>query len=644
MKNLIYVLIICFVTTIFTVPVLADENYLVFLKSHENAVNRLSLNKDFSNRGEMINTLKSEWEDILKDFTVRNRELKVLHSYWSCHAVLVNKDSVDKIKNSREINKIVPDTLVYSEKAVKTEDVEADVTDVYTYGLKNMRVPEVWEKYKVRGKGVLVGIIDSGVDGKHPEFADRSKFYKYNDFVGITNMSDMNDDLGHGSHVAGTIGGSNLSGTYIGVAPECSFIIAKAIGRGGTRVSKLLDAMEWMIDPDGVPETNDQPRVVNCSWHSGYGDQTPYYTMLKTWLKTGIIPCFSAGNSGPSASTITKPKEFPGSFCTAAVDENINIANFSSRGPADYMGTKVDKPDWANPGVDVFSVRAGTGTYTKKSGTSMASPHTAGLIALMLCVRPELTVEDVREILKNSAVDKGKPGYDHVFGNGYLDAVRAVSLAKNSSNIIGNVVYNGNGIESIISVKELGMEFTTDSKGNFRIMVTPGTYTLTVSKYGYSSATEKVKVESLVDSHVKFELKDGNRIKIKGKITKKNEKTGIAAEISLVDHEEFKTVADNKGNFKFEVQSGNLQFAVKAKKYESVITDKKIYEKDSVLNIEMESLPPVLVVVSDKGKGIHKFYTDALDKLKIRYNLHIVKKDGKIQKNQLLPYHTVIWI
>jgi len=225
--------------------------------------------------------------------------------------------------------------------------------------------------------------------------------------------------------------GGNLSGKHIGVAPEAKLVVAKALGgTNGGSDSMMIGAMEWMADPDGNPDTDDAPVVVNCSW-GAKGDDTSMVPAVKAWVKLNIFPCFAAGNSGPWKKTVGIPGGYLESFAVGSTTSKDKASFFSSRGPVTWNGVEHIKPDVAAPGSKIFSVKKGGG-YVNLDGTSMACPHVAGVIGLLHEAKPGLTVIEVREILESTAKDLGKNGKDTTYGSGRIDVLAAIAkvLAK----------------------------------------------------------------------------------------------------------------------------------------------------------------------------------------------------------------------
>jgi subtilisin family serine protease len=291
----------------------------------------------------------------------------------------------------------------------------------------------VWSSFNITGAGVRLGSIDTGVDPANPDLA--GKVAAWRDFVG--GQPGPYDDNGHGTHTIGTMVGGSTQGAPIGVAPGAQVMVAKAMGAdGGGLGSNLLAAAQWMADPDGNPATSDFPAAVTNSWTANDANDTWFDQVVRTWVALGIVPVFAAGNSGPAPSTVGSPGSYPSSIAVAAVDDTRAVASFSARGPVVWQdtdrtgpaaGTVLTKPDLAAPGVGIVST-VGTG-YLSYSGTSMAAPHIAGVVALIRQASPGLGATDIGQLLRGTATDLGPPGPDTDTGVGLVNALAAVAAA-----------------------------------------------------------------------------------------------------------------------------------------------------------------------------------------------------------------------
>jgi serine protease AprX len=264
-----------------------------------------------------------------------------------------------------------------------------------------IRVPMVWDA-GLRGSGIKIGIVDTGIDPNHPDFEGR--------IAGMTSFvgGDGADDNGHGSHVAGIAAGSGAAsdGKYRGVASEATLYAAKVLdARGGGSMSGVMAGIEWAVN-QGV-------HVINLSLGSdGACDGTDALSTMcdQAVQQHGIVVCAAAGNAGPSASTVGSPGCARWVITVGAVDDNDAIANFSSRGPTSDGRVK---PDVVFPGVGIVAAQA-SGTalgrvvatgYVELSGTSMATPHAAGSVALLLQAKPAMTPNQTKWALLTTAVN-----------------------------------------------------------------------------------------------------------------------------------------------------------------------------------------------------------------------------------------------
>ena len=307
----------------------------------------------------------------------------------------------------------------------------------------------------VDGAGVGVAVVDSGVDGLHPDLVDRMG-ENVKVLPGGTAIPFPDTDLislgGHGTHVAGIVAGTGAAsdGTYTGAAPGSTIHGVS----GGTLISlhSAMDALDWVLsNHDRVAPAI---RVVNNSWGStGEHDPNSAVTRLVNELvDAGVLVVFAAGNSGGDGSAVRTSPECtnptPGVVCVASYDDlgqgtrDGSTSSFSSRGDADREETW---PDLAAPGSDIVAACrptlpiCATGSsfasdplhYSSLSGTSMAAPHIAGIAAQMLSVAPDLTPDELEALLVDTAESYGEPGYAQ--GAGLVDAVEAVRAAVGST-------------------------------------------------------------------------------------------------------------------------------------------------------------------------------------------------------------------
>ncbi|MFQ5583917.1 MAG: S8 family serine peptidase, partial [Calditrichia bacterium] len=291
--------------------------------------------------------------------------------------------------------------------------------------------------------------IDTGVDFAHPALnyrwrgnhAPASQAW-FDPEGGSTSPNDCNN---HGTHTMGIMTGLDPSTRdTIGVAFGAQWIAAKTIC-STPHTSNSIAALQWAMDPDGNPSTiDDMPVAIgNSWWDPDIGDSTqcdpaqnPYIDVISAVEAAGIAVVFSAGNSGPASSTITRPKNVNTDevnfWATGAIDGNnpsFPVALFSSRGPViSECQTGIPsldiKPEASAPGVSVRSSVIGGG-YSYLSGTSMACPHVVGALALLREAHPGKTGRELKMALYRTALDLGDPGEDNDYGMGLIDVYAA---------------------------------------------------------------------------------------------------------------------------------------------------------------------------------------------------------------------------
>jgi len=331
----------------------------------------------------------------------------------------------------------------------------------------------------------------------------------------------------------GTITGAGVAGhDTIGVAWGAVWIACNAINQGvGPEFDNdVITAFEWFADPDGNPSTiDDVPDVVQNSWgiNEGFGyDYTDcdsrWWDAIDNCEASGVVVTFSAGNEGPGPHTLRSPADRittpTNAFAIGAIDAtNYSgppwpIASWSSRGPSGCDGV-TKKPEVAAPGVDVYSAYPGGG-YTYMSGTSMAGPHVAGVVALMREANPDLDVDTIKQILMDTAIDHGPAGEDNDFGWGVIDAYEAVLACMTGFGTLAGTVTNetngGTPVEgATIEVIEADRSTTSQEDGTYSLSIPGGTYTVTVSHPSFQSETVyNVEIEEGETTILDFSLTD----------------------------------------------------------------------------------------------------------------------------------------
>ncbi|GLY98426.1 hypothetical protein Acsp02_56800 [Actinoplanes sp. NBRC 103695] len=461
-------------------------------------------------------------------------------SYWISNALHVTGDRelLDALATRADVAKIEPVATykVIQPVAKRSADKAPQATE---WGLNSIKAPQVWDEYGVDGTGVVVANVDTGVDYTHPALknkyrglqADGSYDHNYNWFdpANVCSGDAPCDNNSHGTHTMGTMVGNDGGANQIGVAPGAKFIAAKGCESNSCSDTSLLASAQWILAPTDStganPRPDLRPDVVNNSWGGGRGD-TWYQDAVRAWVAAGIFPAFSNGNSGPGCNSASDPGDYPEAYSAGAYDSSGTIAGFSSRGSSAFDSQT--KPDIAAPGVDVRSSIPGGG-YDSYDGTSMASPHVAGSVALLWSAAPSLRgdIAATRTLLDDSATDTpnsqcgGTDDDNNVFGEGKLDIYKAVTEAPRGpiARANGTVTDEATGRPITgVTVTSEGRTVTTDTQGRYSLTLEAGTHEVTAGKYGYVAETVTVTVEEGQLLALNFALAPAQMVKLSGTV------------------------------------------------------------------------------------------------------------------------------
>ncbi len=377
-----------------------------------------------------------------------------IHPFWLINALALRATPpvVRQIAARLDVERVFLDGVLELDQPIGGQPATAAPGQA-EIGLRVVNAPALWER-GLTGDGIIVMNIDTGVQGDHPALADR---WLGND-PGIPAAEAWFDPFQqacatpcdyrwHGTITMGPLTGLDpATADTIGVAFGAKWIAAATVRINGPPpfTSLCLQAFEWAVDA-GVPDPHRPPAdVICCAWLDGgitieqdCGPDGTYWQVIDAFEAIGGAVVYSAGNEGPAAATITKPKNRISSpvniWATGAIaahQPGFPIAGFSSRGPSRCDEITI-KPEAVAPGVDVRSCVPGG--YFQTSGTSLAAPHVAGVIALLMEAFPAATGSEIKLALLATARDLGDPGEDNAYGNGLIDAGAAYDFLLGAS-------------------------------------------------------------------------------------------------------------------------------------------------------------------------------------------------------------------
>ncbi|WP_033338824.1 S8 family serine peptidase [Catenuloplanes japonicus] len=461
-------------------------------------------------------------------------------AFWATNAIKVTGGSTvsaQKIAAFAEVEGLYP-SIAYEIPEVE-EGKDEKAVNALEWGISNINADDVWTQYGVTGENIVIANIDTGVQFDHPALVgsyrgnngDGTFDHNYNWYDAAGTCSGAPCDLDeHGTHTMGTMAGAD-GANQIGVAPGVKWIAANGCCPSD---AALITSGQWMLEPtdlDGAnPDASKRPNIINNSWGTTAPSNDPFMEdVTLAWTASGIFGVWANGNIGArGCNSSGSPGSLVSNYSTGAYDVNNAIASFSSRGAGQNGEIK---PNISAPGVNVRSSIPGSG-YASFSGTSMATPHLAGAIALLWSAAPALVgkVAETRALLDGSAIDVnnttcgGTASDNNVFGEGRLDALALLNSAPigDTGTLAGKVTGPGGAPVSGATVTvagEIDRSLSTAADGTYSALLPAGAYTVTVAAFGFGTVTRTVTITANTTATLDVALAEVPKVKITGTIT-----------------------------------------------------------------------------------------------------------------------------
>jgi subtilisin family serine protease len=441
-----------------------QATFLVFLADQADLAAAYGI-AGWSARGEYVARTLRQHAEAAQQGLLSELESRGLHHtpFWIVNAVAVRGDAADvaAIAARAEVAELRANRTASlgsppAAGAQQSSPVCAPDAANVCWNIARVGASRVWSEFGVRGAGITVANIDSGVRFNHPALIGQYRGnsggvidHNYNWFDVYGDSPTPVDSGNHGTHTMGTMvataGGA--AQPAVGVAPGASWMAVRACSSRECSEVDLMLAAQWLLAPTDLngdnPRPDLRPHVINNSWTAGQ-NVTWYAGYTAAWRAAGIYPLFAAGNTGNSVAcgTIQSPGDYADVTAVGALDSTDRLASFSSVGPGPNGRLK---PDLTAPGSGVWSTVADTSrVYGSNSGTSMATPHVAGAVALLWSANPSLVGDydaTYAALTAAAAPLSGDPRYqdaahaacqssgvpNNVYGYGRLDAYGAVS-------------------------------------------------------------------------------------------------------------------------------------------------------------------------------------------------------------------------
>jgi uncharacterized repeat protein (TIGR01451 family) len=530
------------------------------------------------------------------------------------------------------------------------------------WNIARVQADQAWDALGLDGAGVTLAIMDTGVDWQHPALQAQYRGYKPE---GLT-VHEGNwfctteegylypvDGHGHGTHVAGTaVGSQDNQGQAIGVAPGAQWIAVKTLDDGGFGYDSWIHAaFEWLMAPAGDPRL--APDVVNGSWGSADMQSEVFRPDIQALVAAGIVPVFAAGNEGPRSLSVRMPANYPEAIAVGATDDLDQVASFSSRGPSPWGEIK---PEVAAPGTQIWSSLPG-GTFGVLSGTSMASPHVAGLAAILLQADPSLTVDEVEGLLTSTALPLGDQVPNNDTGWGRIDVYQAGAVALRAGYLTGQVTRSPDkealpGARIVISDRtgEREAVVLTDSTGRYIAALPPGQFDLTAEAFGYERQTVTgVEVESFGTTTIDLTLTPLPAGVLWGQVRDSETGGPVGASISIPDTPVATRSDPTTGLYSLPLPAGSYSVDVAQNGYRRSIAPDVGIVADRDLRLDFNLVPAPTLLLIDSGPWYYgsqvSYFEQALDDRGLVYDSWAVR-DPKIDiptLDTLTSYEITIW-
>ncbi len=392
--------------------------------SKENAVSTLKSH---------ASTSQKALSDLLDEEKGRGKADKIKR-FWIVNAIAVNAspELIEELSMRDDVASIELDSELHILEDFSVQVSQGQI-DSATSEIKRINATKVWE-LGIDGSGVNVSVIDTGINALHPDIAGR--VIKWVDFVNGNNASAY-DDNGHGTHVAGTVGGNGNKGITTGVAPNVSLFGAKVCYSGGSCPdSDIIWGIQWSVE--------NKANIISMSIGGGNfytsncdSDYLPLTDAIHNAIAANVTVVVAAGNTDHDG--VSSPGCISGTIAVGAVDSTDTIADFSA------IGAAMTDHGVVAPGVTITSLNYASSGYVSAgwSGTSMATPHVAGTVALLLHAANRqgttLTPAQIKNIFNSTSIDLGAAGNDTTFGSGRINVSGAVlSIDTVGPNVIAN--------------------------------------------------------------------------------------------------------------------------------------------------------------------------------------------------------------
>lgn len=601
---------------------------------------------------------QAAWQHAAGDLPSLVPRAKVLNTFWITRAVLVSvprdEQTLQALSQLPGLDRITPDftvTPLDNDAATATSTPPDDAVtpgrdgQPVAYGLATIGADDAWADFDVDGAGIRVAVLDSGVDPDHPDIAGSLVGSNTHDPTypggwisfdaqGKPVSSRPADPGSHGTHVAGTIVGKNSSGTRIGVAPGAQLMVADVLsGASAGSYSKILAGLQWALRPHTGRSTDEHvgapANVINMSLGvPGYDDA--FTEVIRNIRAAGIFPAIAIGNKPCGPTGMSSPGSVYEAVAVGMTDADDAVNPDSCGAVASWPAPirqkyhwpeHFTKPDLSAPGTRTYSSLPG-GRWGISTGSSMATPHVAGAVALMMSAKAGLTVDQLQQALSSTAVLPGGGEPNTRYGHGRIDVHAAIAAVLSASGVSATIT----DAETHKPLPGVTVSYTdekhpertateqwfSDDAGVVRAPLVPGTYEMTFSKFGYEPHTESVTVGENI-TVVQPQLKPQATGVITGMVKNSDGEAVAQATVAIVGQRN-ETTTDADGRFTLsDLPAGKYTVSVKADGYSSVefaATVQAVHETSATVTLHPRLK---VLVVGDSGRTVEMLQKAEID-------------------------------
>lgn len=496
---------------------LGEVEFIVFMAEQADLTDADSLKTKLEKGTYVFEKLREIAERTQKPVTTELGARGVVYRpYWIANVIWVRGD-MDAIQAMAQRADVAH---LYANPKVQLREPEVEISDAVVkkdgieWNLQMVNADDVWAA-GYTGQGVVIGGQDTGYDWDHPALINQYRGwdgstadhnYDWHDAIHSGGGScgpdspEPCDDGTHGTHTMGIMVGDDGEGNQIGMAPGAKWIACRNMDQGVGSPATYIECYQWFLAPtdmnDQSPRPDLAPDVINNSWacpvSEGCTEPDVLLTVVNNVRAAGIMTVHSAGNEGASGcgSINTPAAIYDSSFTVGNTTSNDVINNSSSRGPVSVDGSGRLKPDISAPGTNIWSSIPGE-NYGWKTGTSMASPHVAGMAALLISAQPNLAgrVDEIEELIQQTA-----------------DPLQTFETCGGTAGQIPNNVYGWGRIDSFEAMQNLSHTFNIQKTASAPY-IEPGetlTYTIEITHLHTITDTNSVVLTDTIPVGTKF--------------------------------------------------------------------------------------------------------------------------------------------